>query len=188
MAHETLIFGYIRGTHGAWEDSFPLRALNAQEIAKLPEEDDYPYLSQGMFGLPDLENYSVVCRTPMIHFGMTVKNIEFGDVPEWISKFEGLLSKLYWQNAEVHFVTDISGSHRYSWKADASCFEALRDGKLQPMKKWERKLIFGSEPILKIDQEVSKKPDPEYQSGLPNWLWTYVLRHFPRKSRDRTRE
>jgi hypothetical protein len=149
MAHETLIFGFIRGTHRSWEKSFPLFERNAQEISKLAEHDDYPFLSRGMFSIPDFDNQSVVSRTPVIHFGSSMNHIELGDVPEWISKFEQLLSRLYWTEAEAHFITDILGPHRYAWEADKTIFEAYHTGNPQPTTNWQRTLFAGKEPILK---------------------------------------
>jgi hypothetical protein len=149
MAHETLIFGFIRGPVLAWENSFPLLERNAQEIGRLSEEDDYPFLARGMFTIPNLENWSVVFRSPVIHFGSSIKGIEFGDIPEWLSKFEDLLSRLYWSKAEVHFITDVMGSHRYSWEAESSIFEQYHTGNPQPTTKWQRTLFAGKEPIPK---------------------------------------
>jgi hypothetical protein len=149
MAHETLIFGFIRGSHRAWENSFPLFERNTQEISRLSEEDEYPFLARGMFTIPSLENWPVVFRSPVIHFGSSIKGIEFGDIPEWLGKFENLLSRLYWREAEVHFITDVMGPHRYSWKADDTVFEQYHAGSPQPTTKWQRTLFAGNEPIPK---------------------------------------
>ena len=147
MAHETLIFGFILGPHRAWDDQFPLFERNTQAIHTLPEIDVYPAMSRGMFTIPDFQNRSVVFRRPMIHFGSSINHIEFGDVPEWLTKFEALLSQLYWSKAEVHFITDVLGPHRYAWEADLSVFDAYHAGNPQPTTKWQRTLFGGSEPI-----------------------------------------
>jgi hypothetical protein len=149
MAHETLIFGFILGPHRAWENSFPLFERNAQEIGRLSEEDDYPFLARDMFTVSNLENWSVVFRSPVIHFGSSINGIEFGDIPEWLSKFEDLLSRLYWSEAEVHFITDVMGPHRYAWEADKTIFEAYHTGNPQPTTKWQRTLFAGKEPVPK---------------------------------------
>jgi hypothetical protein len=100
-----------------------------------------------MFMLPDFENRAVTFRTPIIHFGTSTNHIEFGDIPKWLFKFENLLSKLYWSRAEAHFVTDISGSHRFAWEADDAIFESYHVGNPQPTTRWKRHLFAGEKAI-----------------------------------------
>ena len=149
MGHETLIFGFIRSPHVAWERQFPLFARNRKEIQKLPSHDEYPALSRGMFMVPKSGNRSLWYRSQMIHFGMSGSHIEFGHVPEWLDKFEGLLSRLYWRSAEVHVITECYGPHRLAWEMDYALMDTYREGRPQPTSKWTRTLLAGTEPVPK---------------------------------------
>jgi hypothetical protein len=141
MAHLSIIFGYIEGSPYYTEYPKAYRTLqehNTKVIHSLPEKDSYPALSMGMFHTPDLNNGTVVFRHQVITFGSSISGIEFGDIPEWIEKFEALLARLFWYEAEVHIKTDIRGILRLSWKADDSIHSYYHKGDPQPTTIWRR--------------------------------------------------
>jgi hypothetical protein len=152
MAHESILFGFIRGSRFTNDNGQYFRELqirNTRVISALPARDSYPYLSRGMFGLPPLDNTSVTFRTQIIHFGGSINYLEFGDVPEWLEKFENLLRKLFWYSAEAHIITDVIGVHRFTWQADQDLFATYWTGDPQPTTRWTRKQFGDSEPIVK---------------------------------------
>ena len=147
MGHKSIIFGYIEGSP-YWTD-YPkafkiLQEHNAKIILGLPEEDSYPAISRGMFCTPNLQNRTLVYRSQIIHFGSSIKSIEFSDIPEWIDKFESLLKRLFWYEAEVHIKTDIRGDLRLLWEADDSIHSSYHKGDPQPTTNWRRSQ-FGDE-------------------------------------------
>ncbi len=138
MAHKSLVFGYIEGSWFTPESCRAFHRHNTWVIRGLPKEDVYPFLTEGMFCVPDLQDRTVVFRTPVIHFGFSVKNFEFGDIPEWLDKFEGLLARLFWFEAEVHINTDIRGTFSFAYRVDDSILDMYHVGNPQPTTKWER--------------------------------------------------
>jgi len=150
MAHESIIFGYIEGATfvGAARNTERYRMLqqrNEKIILSLPTIDTSAHLTRGMFALPDLNDRYVTFRSQVIHFGGSDSGIEFGEVPVWISKFEQLLSTLYWYEAEAHIRTEVFGVHRISWKADRAVRESHATDDPVPTKNWKRE-DFGTKP------------------------------------------
>ncbi len=96
---------------------------NEQIINNLPEDDEWPPLTKNMFSITqpptvsDGLNYQYSGR--IIHFGANFKSIEY-EWKEWKDKFEDLLTKLYWLNADVHFKTEYSSIQTFQWDIDLS--------------------------------------------------------------------
>ena len=61
---------------------------------------------------PDLEYWG---RT--IHLGASLKSVEY-DWDEWRFKFENLLKKLYWTEAQVHYKTESLSLFSFEWRLD----------------------------------------------------------------------
>jgi hypothetical protein len=155
MAHESILFGFIQGskfTNANGQKFRELQIRNTRVISALPMRDSYPYLSKGMFGLPPLDNLSVTYRTQIIHFGCTINYLEFGDVPEWLEKFEDLLRTLFWYRTEVHIITDAIGVHRFQWQADQTLYATYWTDDPQPTTWWARTQFDGSEPMVRSDE------------------------------------
>lgn len=77
-------------------------------------------------GGPDLE-YS----GRIIHFGANLKSVE-EDWGEWKQKFEALLKKLYWQEANVHFNTEYTTLQTFSWRVDLLKYDFGDKTKMPP--------------------------------------------------------
>jgi len=134
MGHRNTLSGhiqevwYVKGSDqaivGLWEHN--RRVLNS-----LPDDDkeEWPYLGKRMFSMsPMLTRVSDAAlkptyRGPVIYFGGSFSSI-LEDWSEWLSKFEGLLRRLYWEHAVVVLVTEWMGQHVYRWDAKTDTFDA----------------------------------------------------------------
>lgn len=87
---------------------------------KLPKMEEWPYLSNEMFSLPELtpgpDNY----QTEVVHFGASYKGIEY-EWNAWIERFEALLVDMFWVSAVVHLETELSGVHTFTWESQKDC-------------------------------------------------------------------
>jgi len=138
MAHETLVYGFIAGQR---RDAHDLHRYNLQTLAELPESDDFPYLSRSMFSCAGDQPLQGTFRTPVIHFGGSMNGLDFDGVPRWITKFESLLSRLYWHEASAHIWTDfIDGCYQYWWAWDQAqlVVASYRTQNPQPTSRWIR--------------------------------------------------
>ncbi len=148
MSHETIVYGYIDGATYTSEKYRKYQKLNMEIIKRLPDEDEYPYLSRRMFSAPPASYYRGTFRAQVIHFGGSMKGLEWSEVDIWVSKFESLLKKLYWFSAVAHVEPEIDSSYRFTWLpkyAPVTIHEEY--GKLLPVTEWEREKVYGGEVI-----------------------------------------
>lgn len=126
MGHRTIIYGYIEGmwAGGQLAKNEFMRRQNEVAIAALPESDEWPFLTGGIFGIsgrtPDAGHY----RGHVVHFGGSFKEIE-DDWSQWLGKFEALLRRLYWTTVEVRLVTELNGSFTFRWAAAATAIRRM---------------------------------------------------------------
>lgn len=121
MGMSTRLYGCIV-EYGVLNDAMlkKVHAHNEQVIKEL-EEDNWPPVSRGMFDInkiehqPNRPNYAYGGR--LIHFGANFKSIEY-EWKEWRLKFEDLLKKLLWTEANVHFRTEYAGVQNFEWYID----------------------------------------------------------------------
>ena len=59
-----------------------------------------------------------------LFFGDNSYNLLLKLLLQWLSKFEGLLRRLYWEHAVVVLVTEWMGQHVYRWDAKTDTFDA----------------------------------------------------------------
>jgi len=122
MGMRTTLYGYIEEMD-FWQGSIrnKVRRHNSSVIDNLPKGDKWPPVSREMFSIcnnyknhpgPDFEYGGRI-----IHFGGNLKSVEL-DWSDWKSKFEKLLSSLYFTNAKVHFQTEYSSLETSSWHVD----------------------------------------------------------------------
>jgi hypothetical protein len=110
VSNHTSVLGIIAVPHRYWEAAEP---LNRAALAALPEIDEYPFLSQSMFGLtPAEQSY----REQVYHFAATMKGME-EEWDQWLAKFEALLAKMHWLFVDVYLSTEHFGSYHYWWVA-----------------------------------------------------------------------
>ena len=134
MGMRTTIYGYIEEMD-FWKDPIrkQVRKHNFHVIRSLPEDDNWPPLSKGMFAIssnrknspgPNIEYFSRI-----IHFGANLKSVE-RDWQEWKAKFEILLINLYFLDAKVHFKTEYSPLETSEWRIDLSKYHVIHDNRM----------------------------------------------------------
>ena len=134
MSQQSIIYGFIQGAEWMSSDFKKLHRLNRQVIEALPETDTFPFLTRGMFSVPGDEPHQGTFRSQIIHFGASMKEVEF----EWrkfLEKFEALLRKLFWFKAVMNLHSEIAGEERYEWTVDANqIVHFFKDPPLPPVK------------------------------------------------------
>ena len=124
MGHFTIVHGYIH----AWEDFFE---ENAEIIARLPEEDTWPWLTRDLFVVPQrTHSYS----RQIISFGTMYDGVE-GEWEAWLTKFERLLRRMYWDDAHVYLKTELWGDYHYVWEIIIPP-EVAEEGLEGPLQDW----------------------------------------------------
>ncbi len=112
MDYESLVYGCIIDNCDG--DTQRIKT-NREAMLALPSAQEWPFLSQEMFSLPDS---NVINFSQVLHFGASYRGIEY-EWQSWISHFEALLRKMYWVSAKVHLDTVISGNHTFIWETEA---------------------------------------------------------------------
>lgn len=110
MGAESIVYGVIVGSRWMISEPKHLQDLNIAALEYLPSMDDWPFLTREMFATASYY------RSQVIHFGASFKSVEEAWT-EWLEKFEALLSKLYWQQVQLHLLTEQVGEHHYCYEA-----------------------------------------------------------------------
>lgn len=118
MDQESIVYGCIKDVASSLGVSERVRA-NREAMLSLPHADEWPFISQEMFAIPQVEMASNSYQTEVMHFGASYKAVEY-EWDQWIAQFEALLSKMYWVSATVHLETELSGTHTFTWEAQGS--------------------------------------------------------------------
>jgi hypothetical protein len=139
VSHETIVYGFIEGATWKPPEYRRLQAANLEVLDALPKADSFPPVTRDMFSCTPLDSPSTF-RAQVIHFGGSMNGLDFRAVPEWVAKFEALLSKLYWFEATAHVWTDyIDGAYQFWWKIGEKSLSTYQEGDPQPTTTWERK-------------------------------------------------
>ncbi|TVZ39117.1 hypothetical protein P886_3508 [Alteromonadaceae bacterium 2753L.S.0a.02] len=118
MEQESIVYGCIKDMANARADS-QRRATNRRAMLALPKSEEWPYLCQEMFSIPQLEVHAEAYLTDVMHFGASYKAIEY-EWNSWIEKFEVLLNQMYWVSAVVHLETELYGTHTFTWESHSN--------------------------------------------------------------------
>ncbi|ACE84628.1 hypothetical protein [Cellvibrio japonicus] len=118
MDQESIVYGCIKDTASTLAISEHIRA-NREAMLSLPHADEWPFISQEMFAIPQLDSPNSNYQTEVMHFGASYKAVEY-EWDQWIAQFEALLSKMYWVSATVHLETELSGTHTFTWETKSS--------------------------------------------------------------------
>lgn len=116
-----------------------VKTHNNRIIENLPVNDNWPPLSREMFAVTN-NHKSQISGTyleytgRLIHFGASFKSIEH-EWLDWKTKFENLLTRLYWLDAHVHLQTEYNHLESFRWSVD--------------LKRWS----IGSDAITPIKDE-----------------------------------
>ncbi|BCL81747.1 hypothetical protein ccbrp13_42120 [Ktedonobacteria bacterium brp13] len=164
MGMETVVYGFIQGPHWPHEvankyDVFSKHSEkqlmymeidrkltekvhhNLQALSALPEDDDtWPFLSRSMFS-SSTNSIQTTYKSQIIHFGASFKQIEWA-WEEWLTKFEALLSTMYWDEVRVHLISEMfTSSFDYTWEDDSK-EKAIYPNHPDPVAHWR----FSGEP------------------------------------------
>lgn len=104
----TRLYGYI----ACWGDvgETPWQQVNAEYLARLPEDDRYPVLTREMFACAN--GYA---STQLISFGRFYCDLE-SVWQTWKGKFELLLRELTWNEAHVFVETEHKRRFHCFWQ------------------------------------------------------------------------
>lgn len=115
MEQESIVYGCIKDLSSNPGD-VSRRQNNRNAMLALPKSEEWPYLCQEMFSIPELEVNAEAYLSDVMHFGASYKAIEY-EWNNWIEKFEALLNQMYWVSAVVHLETEIYGTHTFTWES-----------------------------------------------------------------------
>ncbi len=120
MDQESIVYGCIKD--GAAHVSLERRRINREAMLSLPRADAWPFLCQEMFNVPSVVPGQGNYQTEVMHFGASYKAVEY-EWNSWMTKFEELLKKMYWDSVVVHLETELSGVHSFYWETMSGCHE-----------------------------------------------------------------
>ena len=130
MGHATNIYGIISNPVGPKKDL--VWTKNLKIIQSLPDEDsEYPWISNKMFS----KEFQPGWDENHIHFAANYKNLEF-KLQDWVSKFEGFLSRLMWLSVTVQIETETSGDFEISWNIHKDILDRWPDNEWISTTKW----------------------------------------------------
>lgn len=132
MDQESIVYGCIKDVRLLPSDRERLAANRAAMLA-LPHAEEWPFLAQEMFSIPQTENFAGY-QTTVMHFGASYKAVEY-EWDQWIAQFEALLSQMYWVSATVHLETELAGTHTFIWESTGS-FHAPGSGDMEVRCEW----------------------------------------------------
>ncbi len=135
MGMESIVYGVIQGPrwphyevnyddprfeiHQKFRDKVQ---RNLDALASLPEQDEWPFLSRTLFS-SSTNTIQTTYKSQIIHFGGSFKSIEW-NWEEWLAKFEVLLSKMYWDEVQLHLLSEMyTSSFHYTWKSEENALD-----------------------------------------------------------------
>jgi hypothetical protein len=137
MSEQCTIYGCIEGAWRPNDDVFYFK--NKEVIDALPEQDEWPPLNRGMFGvpMPISSEYPGFYRVQVIHFGTSINHFDL-DWAEWLEKFENLLRQMYWFRAHVHIDLQSAarGRHEYLWEVTGEAAQRFYLETPLPVNEW----------------------------------------------------
>ena len=159
MGHELTIYGIIEGATASSDDYRRFQRLNEEAINRLPDDDEWPWMTRDMFQFPATEPVGTY-QTQIVHFGLSMKdgvplkdsadydpienwrNPARDSITGWIEKFEKLLSQMYWYYAAVHVNTDFEPERKFSYTITRESIELMcKSAEPQPVTDWELSVI-----------------------------------------------
>lgn len=139
MDQESIVYGCIKDITGVETDN-ARRLANRRAMLMLPTREDWSYLSQEMFSIPQVEMVRDHYQTEVIHFGASYRAIEY-EWKQWMQQFEALLDTMYWVSAIVHLETELAGTHTFMWQSKSN-FHVPGSGKEHIHCEWSHEATF----------------------------------------------
>ncbi len=115
MEAESIVYGCIKDSLVGAQQSERIRA-NRHAMLALPHADEWPFLCQEMFSIPDPVVHAGQYQTEVMHFGASYRAVEY-EWNQWLEQFESLLKNMYWVSATVHLETELCGTHTFTWES-----------------------------------------------------------------------
>lgn len=115
MEQESIVYGCIKDVASGPGDALR-RDANRKAMLSLPKSEEWPFLCQEMFAIPQMDVHAEAYLTDVMHFGASYRAIEY-EWSSWIEKFEHLLNQMYWVSAVVHLETELYGTHTFTWES-----------------------------------------------------------------------
>src|SRR5690625_5480218 len=109
MDQESIVYGCIKDSAPLMAEAERLR-VNRHAMLSLPHADDWPFLSQEMFAIPQTEYRPGHYQTEVMHVGASYKAVEY-EWDSWLAQFEDLLRRIFCGYFTVHLVTAVFGPH-----------------------------------------------------------------------------
>lgn len=174
MGIGVIVHGFIEcpGTPYHRIDIRRISRANRRVIASLPaSDDDWPFITRGMFGMQSLRTSFDRCiaqyENQVIHFAGDYKNMYVLEA-DWLTKFETLLARLYWSSVVV--MVEFTGL-RYEWHvAREHVRERYSQDPPQPPTAWSFECF-----------NIAKQPIPPHQAIDGVFSSPY---HCPGENRD----
>ena len=140
MDQESIVYGCIKDIP-ALDNYFERQLANRQAMLSLPTADQWPFLCQEMFSIPEVNVLNNNYQTEVMHFGASYKAVEY-EWAQWVAQFELLLSRMYWVSATVHLETELSGTHTFTWETSSNC-HVPGSSDMQVRCEWSHEGSFG---------------------------------------------
>lgn len=122
-----------------------LQEKNLEIIATLPEMDEWPPVTKGVFSAPGFEVGKGMRRAQPIHFGASFSEPDPSEVVKVIEKLEGVLRNLYWHSARAHLVTEIYGTYDFLWNSEVIYTDV--DTEPPSTSRWKRQVLSEGKAI-----------------------------------------
>ena len=147
MGHEAVIYGRIVGASWQPGERFTwTHDLNREALVGMPEDDDWPWVTPGIFALPATYPKGTY-RRQIIHFGLSIKDepSDRGIWDIWLEKFERVLRGLYWTSTVAHLTTDFETPRLFEWVPTEAATRRLYDDPPAPIGEWVRSVRFAAQ-------------------------------------------
>lgn len=138
MGHGAIVYGRIVGASWDVGERFGwMYDLNREALSAVPDDDDWPWVVQGVFALPAPYPQGIY-RRQIIHFGLSMKDDPYKrDLRDvWLGKFERVLRNLYWWSATTHIQTDFAPPRVVEWVPTEAAKGRLYDDPPHPVTEW----------------------------------------------------
>ncbi len=141
MDQESIVYGCIKDIPDNTRHADRI-ITNREAMLSLPNADEWPFICQEMFSIPQNNVLNNNYQTEVMHFGASYKAVEH-EWDQWIAQFEALLSKMYWVSATVHLETELSGTHTFTWEANGNSHVPGSGNKMQVRCEWSHEGSLG---------------------------------------------
>ncbi|MFN8674019.1 MAG: hypothetical protein U0457_18310 [Candidatus Sericytochromatia bacterium] len=110
----TFFYGYIKSTLHKGNNIYLLHELNCQEIDKLTNNDEWPFLVKNLF---NITKTSSEYKDNFIIIGGSFKDLDLydPDLQLWLDKIEKLLSKMYFNEAIIYGKAENKPDFIFKW-------------------------------------------------------------------------